>query len=126
MTSMDDPALPPDPTRMRIGDGPMGVLAALATGDPARIAQAQAAQREWFKQVHGCHLEDAVEVCPECTDEHCPIWLPMRADLRAERSAEGAPMTVRLRLREEHDVREVPCCACGGGDCDIFMCYGGS
>lgn len=126
MTSMNDPALPPDPTRLRIGDGPMSVLATLATGDPTKIAQAQAAQREWFGREFGCYPEDAVEVCPECSDEHCPIWLPMCGDLLAEWRSDGDAIPVRLRLREEHSVREVPCRACGGDGCDIFMCYGGS
>lgn len=117
----DEPVLPPDPTGLRIGDGPWAVLAALAAGDPVKLAEARAAQREHFRAVFGCYPEDAVEVCPECGEGKCPIWrgmLPLLKD-----PDDGVAMAARERLGHEHEVAEIPCNTCGGELCTIFFCY---
>lgn len=121
MTDRDNVMLPPDPTGLRIGDGPWAALAALASGDPVKLAEAKTAQREYFRSQFGCYPEDAVEICPECESEACPIWrgmLPLLKDRDEAVSTEA-----RHRLRDEHTVAEIPCRTCGGELCTIFFCY---
>jgi hypothetical protein len=118
----NDPVLPPDPS-VRIGDGPWGVLAALASGDPEALRMSQQAQREHFKVQFGCYPEEMTPVCPECMEpsDRCPIWrgmLPLLND-----PDEVVSMAARNRLADEHTVAEIPCRACGGELCTIFFCY---
>lgn len=121
MTDFDKAKLPPDPTGLRIGDGPWSVLAALASGDPVKLEAAKAAQREHFKAQLGCYPEDTVQVCPECGVEDCVIWRNMRPLL--DDADDRVSMEARNRLGIEHTVSEIPCRTCGGELCTIFFCY---
>ena len=76
--------LPPDPTGLRIEDGPWAVLAALASGDPVALERAKAEQREQFKAQFGCYPEAAVAICPECEDDKCPVWLSLLPRLKSD------------------------------------------
>ena len=62
----------------------------------------------------------AVEVCPECSDEHCPLWLPLREEIAHSDIHRGD--LARLELRQAHDISEV-CTVCGGDGCGMFFCY---
>jgi hypothetical protein len=125
--SYDDcPDIPPPPPlllpRVRLDKGASEVLRALASGDPARVAEAVGFQRESFRAGAGCYPEEMTEVCPECSDEFCPLWLPLRADIADPHDAERAT-AARLALERAHDVSDVPCTVCGGGGCDFIFCY---
>jgi hypothetical protein len=62
-----------------------------------------------------------VEVCPECSDAQCPLWLPLRAEIAGD-DVDLATMA-RLNLRDDHRVTEPSCTVCGGDGCDLFFCY---
>lgn len=117
----DIPPPPPLPSRIRLDKGPSEVLRALASGDAVRVAEAVGFQRESFRAGVGCWPEELVEVCPECSDEFCPLWLPLRADIA--HPDDGHAAAARLALSRRHDVSDAPCTVCGGDGCDMFFCY---
>lgn len=112
---------------MKFEEGPIEMLAALASGDPERIAFAKVAQAELFKERHGFYLHEMVEVCPECQEEQCPIWAPLRAKIADHWDDREGSDAAREQLRREHAVLEHPCVTCGLDGavnlCNIFYCY---
>lgn len=109
------------PPRLRLDKGAGEVLRALASGDRAAVAEAVGFQRETFRVATGCYPEEMVEVCPECSDESCPLWLPLRADIAHPNNDHA--IAARLVLERNHDVSDAPCTVCGGRSCDMFFCY---
>lgn len=121
---MTDPELPIDPVDRMVpllDKGPAEVLRALTSGDPAAVTEALDFQRESFRAKLGCYPEGMVEVCPECSDARCPLWLPLRAEIAGD-DVDLATMA-RLNLRDDHRVAEPSCTVCGGAACDMFFCY---
>ena len=103
---------------MKFSDQAVEMLAALGSGDPERIERAKEGSRAAFWAALGT---DPVEVCPECQEERCPIWLPLReaiAGVDDDESLRAALENTRL-----HSVAEIPCVTCGGATCNIFFCY---
>ena len=89
--------------------------------DPAVVADAIAFNRECFRAQVGCYPEEMVEVCPECSDGQCPLWLPLRAQIA--HADNRVAMPARSALERAHDVSEFRCTVCGGDGCDMFFCY---
>ena len=119
MSHDDYPRIPPP--KVRLDKGASEVLRALASGDPAAVAEAVGFQRGTFHAAVGCFPEEMTEVCPECSDERCPLWLPTRAQIA--HADDRVAMPARVALGRAHDTSDAPCTVCGGSACDMFFCY---
>lgn len=119
MTHDDFPRM--SPPKVRLDKGASEVLRALASGNPAAVAEAVGFQRETFRAATGCFPEQVTEVCPECSDAQCPLWLPLRAQMA--HADNRVAMPARSALERAHNISDAPCTVCGGVACDMFFCY---